>query len=313
MIDKINKFNLKYTLLLLFTLLTFALGALYSGDILSENFLSPFTCLFLILTIGVSHGALDDIKGYKLLKIYKIKSKFIFYFSYIFFAILIIFIWALFPSVALTSFLIIAAYHFGKEDCWEVPVNKSIFNPIKFFLRGSLIILAPLWLHFDETILIFNTLGIKNQEFYNFLNFINLNEFFLFLVVLSIFSNILINRNPKHLARFSIEIFCILGLYNIFNPLVAFTIYFCFLHSLRHSVSLTQKFDIEINEFIKKATPLTILTAIFFFIGIYILTGFQKVDIDSSIINVIFIGLASLTFPHILLEYLLEKNGKQRN
>jgi len=28
---------------------------------------------------------------------------------------------------------------------------------------------------------------------------------------------------------------------------------------------------------------------------------------------VIFIGLASLTFPHILLEYLLEKNEKQRN
>ena len=34
---------------------------------------------------------------------------------------------------------------------------------------------------------------------------------------------------------------------------------------------------------------------------------------DSSILKIIFIGLASLTFPHILLEYLLEKNEKQRN
>ena len=33
--------------------------------------------------------------------------------------------------------------------------------------------------------------------------------------------------------------------------------------------------------------------------------------IDEAIYKVIFIGLASLTFPHILLEYLLEKNEKR--
>jgi len=33
--------------------------------------------------------------------------------------------------------------------------------------------------------------------------------------------------------------------------------------------------------------------------------------LDSAILKVVFIGLASLTFPHILLEYLLEKNEKQ--
>ena len=33
--------------------------------------------------------------------------------------------------------------------------------------------------------------------------------------------------------------------------------------------------------------------------------------LNSALIKVIFIGLASLTFPHILLEYLLEKNEKR--
>ena len=33
-------------------------------------------------------------------------------------------------------------------------------------------------------------------------------------------------------------------------------------------------------------------------------------ELNDSILKVIFIGLASLTFPHILLEYLLEKNEK---
>ena len=253
---------------------------------------------------------MDNIKGNKILKYYKIKNNFIFYLSYISLAFLVILIWTFFPTTALVLFLITAAYHFGKEDCWSVPINKSFLNTFKFFLKGLLIILTPLWLSFDETILIFKTLGVKNQEFYNFLIFINLNKFLLFLIVISIISNILINRELKYLKRFSVEIFCILGLYNAFNPLVAFTIYFCFLHSLRHSASLIYEFDIGINEFIKKAWPLTLLTACFFFIGIYVLTGFQNVDIDSSIINVIFIGLASLTFPHILLEYFVEKNEK---
>jgi len=305
MIDKIN-----HKLILSFTILTFFLLALYGSGIIPKNFLSTFTCLFFILTIGISHGSLDNIKGNKILKYYKIKHNFIFYLSYISLAFLVILIWTFFPTTALVLFLITAAYHFGKEDCWSVPINKSFLNIFKFFLKGLLIILTPLWLSFDETILIFKTLGVKNQEFFNFLIFLNLNKFLLFLIVISIISNILINRELKYLKRFSVEIFCILGLYNAFNPLVAFTIYFCFLHSLRHSASLIYEFDIGINEFIKKAWPLTLLTACFFFIGIYVLTGFQNVDIDSSIINVIFIGLASLTFPHILLEYFVEKNEK---
>ncbi len=60
--------------------------------------------------------------------------------------------------------------------------------------------------------------------------------------------------------------------------------------------------------FIKKALPLTILTTIFCLIGLYILNN--TYNFDSSILKIIFIGLASLTFPHILLEYLIEKNEK---
>ena len=55
--------------------------------------------------------------------------------------------------------------------------------------------------------------------------------------------------------------------------------------------------------FIKKALPLTILTATFCLLGLYLLNN--SYNFDSSILKVIFIGLASLTFPHILLEYLI--------
>ena len=63
--------------------------------------------------------------------------------------------------------------------------------------------------------------------------------------------------------------------------------------------------------FIKKALPLTVLIIIICLITLYFLNN--SYALNSSILKIIFIGLASLTFPHILLEYLLEKNEKQRN
>ena len=98
-----------------------------------------------------------------------------------------------------------------------------------------------------------------------------------------------------------------------FSPLVAFTIYFCFLHSVRHSFGLIyemdkKNFNAGLNKFIKKALPLTIVTAILFIVSVCMLTNYYV--LDDAILKVIFIGLASLTFPHILLEYLIEKNEK---
>ena len=63
-----------------------------------------------------------------------------------------------------------------------------------------------------------------------------------------------------------------------------------------------------IEIFIKKALPLTLITAILFVVSVFILTNYYV--LDDAILKVIFIGLASLTFPHILLEYLIEKNEK---
>jgi hypothetical protein len=60
--------------------------------------------------------------------------------------------------------------------------------------------------------------------------------------------------------------------------------------------------------FLKKALPLTVITVFGFLIAVFLLNEYYL--LDSAILKVVFIGLASLTFPHILLEYLLEKNEK---
>ena len=64
----------------------------------------------------ISHGALDNYKANKIFKIYKIKNKFVFYFFLYFISTLVILSWIFFSLFNFNIFLLIASYHFGRED-----------------------------------------------------------------------------------------------------------------------------------------------------------------------------------------------------
>ena len=265
-------------------------------------------CLFLILSIGISHGALDHLKGYKLLDKYKITNNIIFYLSYLLIGSAFIFLWLVFSSFTLLFFLIVSIYHFGKEDL----IYSKKPNFFKFFLLGSPIILAPLSFHFEETLNIFKILYIENQNFINALYFFEEKNIFTILLILFLVFGLYF-AGSENMKQFLLEKAGIIILNFTCHPLIAFTIYFCFLHSIRHSFKLSSElnekdFKKGFREFLNKALPLTLVTAILFIVCVIFLTNYYI--LNEAILKVIFIGLASLTFPHILLEYLLEKNEK---
>ena len=261
--------------------------------------------LLLILSIGISHGSLDHIKGKKLLKILRIKSISIFYLGYMFVGLTTIFIWLLLPKFLLFLFLIVAAFHFGKEDS-EI-INKHKNFELIYFLKGSLVIVAPLLFHKNETLLIFKSLNFDIST-----NILITNEILYLFVFLSFIANMILSLNKSFDTKSLLLMdFLSLIILNYFlNPILAFTVYFCFLHSIRHSISLIQEININLKKglpiFIKKTLPLTIITIFAYVFALYFLNNFN--DLNESIYKVIFIGLASLTFPHILLEYLIKKN-----
>ena len=309
--NRIKKINLNHSFIFFFVVNTFCILLLkYS------NFnISSILCLLLILIIGVSHGSLDHIKGKKLLELFNIKSNYIFYITYILTSAAVIASWILLPSMTLTLFLIIASYHFGKEDTQFLINDGSYLTQMLYFFKGFLIILAPLYFHFQETIEIFKLLLIDNEMFYLSLNFIETNKVIQLGIFCSTLSSIFLFLKNFEIKKFVIFLyyFSILILNYYLSPLLAFTIYFCFLHSIRHSISLAIELDPNsvINGFklfVIKALPLTILTSVFSFFALYLLNNLY--NLDSAILKIIFIGLASLTFPHILLEYFLEKNEK---
>ena len=261
--------------------------------------------LLLILSIGISHGSLDHIKGKKLLKILGFKSSVVFYFGYIFVGLTTIIIWLLFPKILLFLFLLIAAFHFGKED--SEFLNKRKNFELIYFFKGSLIIVAPLLFHKNETLSIFKSLNFDITN-----SFLINNEILYFFILLSFISNIFLSLNKSFDAKslLFMDFLSILILNYFLNPVLAFTFYFCFLHSIRHSISLIKEINTNLKKglpiFIKKALPLTIITIFGYIFALYILNNYN--ELSESIYKVIFIGLASLTFPHILLEYLIEKN-----
>ena len=274
------------------------------------NFEPIILCLFLILILGISHGALDNIKGKKLLRFFGFKSIISFYFIYIFISIFIIVLWLIFPNAVLLLFLVVAAYHFGKEDTVFIFKKNFLLSEILLFLKGSSVIIAPLLFQRDKTNEVFEILN------FNIFDTPFLNDQVLFILLsLSFLSSLYIsNKKNNNLKAIMILDFSSLIVLNFFlTPILAFTVYFCFLHSIRHSITLIfeldKSFKLGLKKFVNKAIPLTLVTGIIFLFAIYFLNNFY--NLDEAIYKVIFIGLASLTFPHILLEYFLEKNEKR--
>ena len=171
------------------------------------------------------------------------------------------------------------------------------------------IIAAPLLFHESETIEIFKSLNFDISK-----TFLIDNNFLFLILVLSLISTLFLSSKKTFEIKslLLMDYLSILILNFFINPILAFTIYFCFLHSIRHSLSLIfeldNNFNKGLNKFVKKAITLTVLTAIIYLLSLFYLNKYYPAD--QAIYKVIFIGLASLTFPHILLEYLIEKNEK---
>jgi Brp/Blh family beta-carotene 15,15'-monooxygenase len=282
----------------------------------SENINLFFTipvCFFLILTMGISHGALDHVKGKKVLNFYKMQNIIIFYISYLIVSIFILILWVFLPTITLSIFLLVASYHFGKEDSEIMETYESILLKFIFFIKGSLIISAPLIFQYKETVAIFELLNFDIDHL-SFLSDEGIIRVFFYSGVLSNVYFLIGRGNLRNNGGFIFfDLLSINLLYYFLSPLVAFTLYFCFIHSFRHSVSLINQLDKSnfqkgFRRFVAKALPLSVITAILFLFAAYFLGNYYV--LDAAISKVIFIGLASLTFPHILLEYLLEKNEK---
>ena len=304
-IKKIHKF-----FLFVFSISGLIFYLLLKNNIISDNLNLLLFCFFMILILGVSHGALDHLRGKKLFQpLIKKKWFAVFYPGYILLSLMVIFGWILFPVIALLLFLLVASYHFGEEDLRLFIKGKGyLFNLVCFF-KGLLIITLSFHYNHETTAAFFEYLMVSSIQ-YEELTQLKSLLFSINLIFVIIGLVFLLRKQIDKLILILFEIIFI-TLAFIYLPLIlAFSMYFCFLHSSKHIIGLALELDSKnimngLKLFTIRAAPLTILTAIFAFLSLY----FLNENINQNIVQVIFIGLASLTLPHIILEVLDRRNG----
>jgi len=179
-----------------------------------------------------------------------------------------------------------------------------------FFLKGSLIVLLPLFFNFEQTNLIFNTIIFSKDYVLLSSNYTKL------ILILNLLTQVLfylyvylkkkLNRNDFISIIF--EIFLIIIVFYLFAPIVAFTLYFCFMHSLKNILLISNELNPNLIRgfqiFFKKSLFLTLITFFILIISLFFLIKFNL--LQNSIEKIIFIGLASLTLPHIILHSIAE-------
>ena len=260
------------------------------ADLTILNIISFFLIFFIGLPHGSFDGAVASLVGFN----NRVQFlKFIFYYLILF--LLVILFWLYFPIFGLSIFIIMTIIHFGLCDWTNFKINQYKYSVS--FTYGMTIIFGIIFFNENQSFLIFKYL--TNDNIYIFQKY-----FFIpyFLTLLSIIYFIYLSLLEQKLRKGVIEILFFLLIFYFFDPLLSFAIYFCFFHTYKHLKHLIKNIYLNLNnkKFVIYSTLVFTLISWAGGLGI-VFYLFQNFSLYESFIKVIFIGLAALTLPHMLL------------
>ena len=240
----------------------------------------------LILILGVPHGALDAILAEKTLNIKGILGWTVFLVEYCALAGIIVVVAYSVPFVFLAGFLLISAFHFSTDPAPTVPFVSRI-------LYGGAIIFVPAIYYADEMSRLFALLSGESAA-----------EMIMYPIkLLSVPWFLLLIGAAAHQLKANVyaavEIVALSILALLVPPLVSFTVYFCFMHSMRHilrSVKINSEYNAMYHvKMIGLPMCGVILTV---FVSWFLL---KDEPLDQRVIQIAFLGLAALTVPHMVI------------
>jgi Brp/Blh family beta-carotene 15,15'-monooxygenase len=238
--------------------------------------------LSLVVILGVPHGSLDVLfarQTYQLIHI----SKWIKFLSlYMASCLLIITLWLLAPGLFFVAFLVLSAIHFSDD------INLPGHQLLKLSY-GFAIISLPSLVNGEELINLYGM--IVDAELAR--QIVLISKYVSLFLLPVLFLLFYINKVN---FRSQLEIISISILFILSTPILAFTVYFCLMHSARHLVR--SRFFLggfQRQQFICALILPTIAVIVMGF-GIWhfkLTPSFER-----DLIQIIFVGLAALTVPH---------------
>lgn len=273
-----------------------------------------------VALLGVPHGALDHLIGRRLLRP-RLGGRWpvAFFATYLGLAAAVVAVWWQFPVAALVGFLMISAVHFGLGDVRSELSTPWLF-PFEVAARGALPILLPVFLHPAEVTALFaaltgdaapSTAAVEGSS----------------AAVAALLAPALawtVAHHSRHRlaggghahGAVLVEITALATVCWLAPPLLAFTIYFCGWHSARHTLETAEalmpgSLRAALANFALLAAPLSAVTVVMA-AGAW---GLLRVSTPSlqtapALLQVVFIGLAALTVPHMALCATAQRVGR---
>lgn len=271
-----------------------SLIALCIASVLANNANTP-NILFLIVMIaifGVPHGALDTLFAQQAFELNNIRRWLKFVVIYLMLSLLVFMFWVLFPTIFFIGFLAFSALHFADDISNIRPSVLSI-------LYGINIILLPSVLQKNHLITLYGYL-IEQADALVLLKF--MQPFAIFVVSITLI--ILFLKKNQIEQHHKIDVVSVSGLMLFIHPLLAFTIYFCFMHSARHIIRSRFYFTDQSGQ--KFLLMLLLPTCVVLSFCIFTFFNMPANEFGSNLVKLTFVTLATLTFPHA---FLLNKVG----
>ena len=258
-----------------------------------------------IVFIGLPHGAFDGGIAYLLGWNQRRFGMAIFTGLYVLLAISVIAIWIMAPTISLVFFLGISLVHFGLGDNHFISLPSDhqyrffkLLRCLSVFCHGGVVTIALPFFHPEEVSQIFVILSGEDDLFLTSI----LHTLFPVWLAAVVFY-LALSAHLKSLRGFTFEIIMLTSVIAILPPLAGFALYFCGIHTARHMIFLYHSIanTLNRNQAIKLGALFSILSWGAGCVGFVMLSVFGNLEAIEASLNIIFIGLAALTVPHMLL------------
>lgn len=228
----------------------------------------------------------------------------VFVVTYVGVGVLVLLGWFAAPPVALTLFLALAVLHFGAEDAERASYPRGV-RTIALVLRGAIPVLGPVLFHPQETALLFAHLlpGTSPEAVSATVNAMAPGVPWATGAWVGLAVHHLVHGSRRD-RMIAVEIATLVLLMAVAPPLIAFGVYFCGWHAVRHMLAEAHALDGArplrgFRRFVLHALPMS-LGAILLGSVAYLTWG-TELSVDVGLTRVLFIGLAALTVPHMVV------------
>jgi len=265
-----------------------------------------------IAVLGVMHGALDPWVGDCVwVPRHGRSRRQEFLLAYLATMSLVIGAWIAAPLITLGAFLLISVLHFGEQDAAALGLADDRLASV---VLGAIPVFAPIIAHPDHVALVFHWLvGLEPERTAPLLRWLFNPIIALWIVGCGMWLSRMRLMNEAGLGNAAGLVAVLLAAMLLLPPLIAFSAYFCLLHSPAHLLRMLNRGDGPWSDWrgIDWLRRLGLVTLATLLIGLSAWGLISLLDPaampgSEALARVIFCGLAALTVPHVLLHALYD-------